>query len=221
MTHHSSVEQLSIYLDERLDDSERRRLEGHLADCEECRRRLAGMRRVVRGLERLERTAPPPHLAQQVGQQIRLEVGRQGFVERVEHRLGALMAQPSMLPTFALVVALAAIVYLFAYGLERHQNRGVPVILEPPVGSVGQEVAQSREVEGRVFAPQDAGWREQGSAGVIPTLVLDLTTAVGAARWVERYPELERLSRELDGRVVLRLEEEWVEVILPARDSPE
>jgi len=221
MTHHSSVEQLSIYLDDRLDDSERRRLEGHLADCEECRRRLAGMRHVVRGLERLERTAPPPHLAQQVGQEIRLEVGRQGFVERVEHRLGALMAQPSMLPTFALVVALAAIVYLFAYGLERHQNRGVPVILEPPVGSVGQEVAQSREVEGRVFAPQEAGWREQGSAGVIPTLVLDLTTAVGAARWVERYPELERLSRELDGRVVLRLEEEWVEVILPARDSPE
>ena len=49
MTHHSSVEQLSIYLDDRLDDSERRRLEGHLADCEECRRRLAGMRHVVRG----------------------------------------------------------------------------------------------------------------------------------------------------------------------------
>jgi hypothetical protein len=220
MTHHSSVEQLSIYLDDRLDEPERRCLEGHLAECEDCRRRLAGMRRVVRGLERLERTAPPPHLAQQVGQQIRLEVGRQGLVERVERRLGVLMAQPSMLPTFALVIALAAIVYLFAYGLERHQKRGVPVILEPPVGSVGQELAQSREVEGRVFAPREGGWREKGSVGATPTLVLDLTTLDGRRKWIERYPELERLSRELDGRVLLRLEEKWVEVILPARDSP-
>ena len=53
MTHHSSVEQLSIYLDDRLDEPERRRLEGLLAECEACRRRLAGMRRVVRRLVRI------------------------------------------------------------------------------------------------------------------------------------------------------------------------
>ena len=221
MTHHSSVEQLSDYLDERLDEPGRLRLEEHLAECRDCRQRLAGMRRVVQGLERLERTAPPPHVAQQVEQQIRLEVGREGLVEKVERRLGVMMAQPSMLPTFALVVALAAIVYLFAYGLERHQRRGVPVIFEPPAGTVGQELAENREIEGRVFAPREGGWQEQGSAGATPTQVLDLTAPDGAAEWLERHPELERLSRELDGRVVLRLEEEWVEVILPARDSPD
>jgi anti-sigma factor RsiW len=216
MTHHSSVEQLSIYLDDRLGEPERRRLERHLAACDDCRRRLAGMRRVVQGLERLERTAPPPQLAHQVEQRIGLEAGRQRLLERVERRLNLMMAQPSILPTFALVIALAVIVYLFAYGLERHQQRGVPVILEPPAGNMGQELAESREVEGRVFEPRDGGWREQGSAGATPTLVLDLTTPDGRPKWIERYPELGGLSRELDGRVVLRLEEEWVEVILPA-----
>lgn len=218
MTHHSSVEQLSIYLDDRLDEPERRRVEGHLAECEDCRRRLAGMRRVVQGLERLERTAPPPQLAHQVEQRIGFEAGRQGLLDRVERRLNLMMAQPSILPTFALVVALAAIVYLFAYGLERYQQRGVPVILEPPAGNVEQEPAESREVEvdGRVFTPRDGGWQEMGSMGAAPTLVLDLTTTAGRSQWIERYPELGRLSRELEGRVVLRLEEEWVEVILPA-----
>jgi hypothetical protein len=160
-------------------------------------------------------------VTQQVEQYIRLEAGRQGLVEKVERRLGVLMAQPSMLPTFALVVALAAIVYLYAYGLERHQQRGVPVIFEPPAGNVGRDPAPSREVAGRVFALHEGGWRETGSAGAVPTVVLDLTTPEGAARWIERYPELEQLSRELDGRVVVRLEEEWIEVILPARSSPE
>lgn len=221
MTQHSTVEQLSIYLDDRLDEPERRRLEGHLAECEECRRRLAGMRRVVQGLERLDRTAPPPQLAHQVEQRILLEGGRQGLLERVERRLDVMMAQPSILPIFALVIALAAIVYLFAYGLERHQQRGVPVILEPPAGSVRQEPAQSREVGGREFTRREGGWQESGSAGTNPALVLDLTTPEAAAGWIERYPELGQLSRELDGRVVLRLDEEWVEVILPARDSPD
>ena len=52
-------------------------------------------------------------------------------------------------------------------------------------------------------------------------IVNEDTAPDGAAGWLERHPELKRLSRELDGRVVLRLEEEWVEVILPARDSPD
>jgi anti-sigma factor RsiW len=42
MTNHSSVEQLSVYLDDQLDEPERRRLEGHLAECEDCRRRCKG-----------------------------------------------------------------------------------------------------------------------------------------------------------------------------------
>lgn len=220
MSQHSSVEQLSDYLDERLDEPGRLRLEEHLAQCRECRQRLAGMRRVVQGLERLERTAPPPYLAQQVEQQIRLEVGSEGLVEKVERRLGMLMAQPSMLPTFALVVALAAIVYLFAYGLERHQGRGIPVVLEPPAVDVGQEAPENRVIGGRVFARHQGGWREMGSAGAAPTMTVDLSTPAAAAEWLERHPELELLSRELDGRVVLRLEDEWVEVILPVGDPP-
>jgi anti-sigma factor RsiW len=219
MTHHSSVEQLSIYLDDRLAEPERHRLEDHIEECEDCRRRLEGMRRVVRGLERLERTASPPQLTQQIEHRIGLEVGHDGLLERVERRLNLMMAQPSILPTFALVVALAAIVYLFADGLERHRQRGVPVILEPPVGNVA--ATENRSAEGRVFEMRDGVWREAGSEGASPARVLDLTTQDTAARWIERFPELEPLSHELDGRVVLRLDEEWVEVLLPARGSPE
>lgn len=213
MTRHSSVEELSIYLDDRLAEPELRRLESHLAECEDCRRRLEGMRRVVRGLERLERTAPPPQLTHQVEQQVRFEVGRERFLDKVERRLGVMTAQPSILPIFALVVALAAIVYLFAYGLERHQQRGVPVILEPPPAS--------RQIEDRVFEYRGGAWRQVGSEGADPTRVLDLTTEEGFAEWSQRYPTLELLDDQLEGSVVVSLDGDWVEVILPVRSSPD
>jgi anti-sigma factor RsiW len=49
---------MSDYLDGELASAARRRMEGHLGECAECRRLLAGLRRTVDGLHRL--AAPSP-----------------------------------------------------------------------------------------------------------------------------------------------------------------
>ena len=58
---HPRVELLSTYLDERLEESDRRGLESHLEECSECHQRLQGMRRVMQRLESLDRQAPLVH----------------------------------------------------------------------------------------------------------------------------------------------------------------
>jgi hypothetical protein len=66
MNRHLSTEQLSAYLDSELGFSEMRQLESHCSVCGECTARLASMRRVVSGLGRVERAAPPVALRHQI-----------------------------------------------------------------------------------------------------------------------------------------------------------
>src|SRR5690606_770393 len=52
------TDRLSAYLDGELDEAERRRLEAHLADCDECRPILADLREIVARAAALEATPP-------------------------------------------------------------------------------------------------------------------------------------------------------------------
>jgi len=52
------TDRLSAYLDGELDEAERRRLEAHLADCDECRSILADLREIVARAAALEATPP-------------------------------------------------------------------------------------------------------------------------------------------------------------------
>lgn len=136
MTAHASAEILSAYLDRELPAPKVDRLEEHLEDCPRCRAHLDSLTRVVGHLQRLERTAPPPILADRVARRVNLErarvVGRGGMVERIESKLGRVPVQSSILSTFSLVFALAAILYLFALAVEQIELKRIPVLVATP-----------------------------------------------------------------------------------------
>jgi anti-sigma factor RsiW len=62
LDHRWAPEHLSVYLDEELAAGSRTRMERHVADCPECRRLLAEIRRILDGLRWLPAPGPGPDL---------------------------------------------------------------------------------------------------------------------------------------------------------------
>jgi anti-sigma factor RsiW len=83
MNRHVSTEQLSAYLDAELGYSEIRQIENHCAACKECGARLDAMQRIVSGLGRVGRAAPPLALRQQIRQQIAVQPPAPSFERAV------------------------------------------------------------------------------------------------------------------------------------------
>lgn len=165
------MEQLSSYLDAELDARDSRRLEDHLASCPGCRARLDSLRRVVDNLRRLERTAPPPTLAQHVQRRIALDRPRTSRLGRFEAELQRRRPQLSVFVPFAVVFALAAILLLFTDRLDRDRRRGPVVVIPPPeaVEAFGDPDGEARRGEvqrlevfrqagGRSFERQGDAW---------------------------------------------------------------
>ena len=132
MSAHTTVQDLSAYLDRRLEESDLRRVEEHLDTCEDCRERFQGMRRVAAGLRRLEEQEPPPELEQAVARRIRLEGERKSWLDRLESGLGTFQEQSSTFALFAVVIALAVMLLLFAQALERARNKTTPIYFDTP-----------------------------------------------------------------------------------------
>lgn len=207
MTRHANVELLSSYLDAELNGSETAAVEEHLGSCEQCRRRLEGMRRVVARLAGLERAAPPSHLGRLVERRVRLESGRPTLLRSIELALGRMPLQSTLAPLFALVLALAVIIYLFAYGLDRDRAAGTRVILNPEV----RAVVESRQIEGRTFDRTGDTWVERGLVADEDVRVVDLRPGSGEPAIANRG-DLEPFA-QLGGRVRLQLAEEVIEVV--------
>jgi anti-sigma factor RsiW len=206
MTVHVSLEQLSSYLDLEVAERERIGLEEHLHDCPSCRGRLDGLRAVVARLERLEQQAPPSDLALLVGRQVAAEADRSDLRSRLEQTLKTLFVQPSLTPVFGLVVALALILYLFSFGVARHQGRGTRVVVPPTVPAVDPGL---RTVAGVEFTLADGIWIERGLDPSAPFRVLELSGEVPS----ELVP-----FAELGARVRLMHRGEPVELIFPRPD---
>lgn len=155
---HLSVEMLSTYLDERLVEAERRRLESHLEECSECHQRLQGMRRVMQRLETLDKQAPPPHLGFQLRRLAARQATTSTLVEKLEKGARRFTVQATVAPVFAVVLALALIIYMLSWGIHRQEHGNVPVILETePMSAVekapaAEEMAARSEVGVRVGA---------------------------------------------------------------------
>ena len=150
---HLTEDLLSAYVDEELDSSERRALEEHLDACLSCQHRLDGLRRVVGGLRALERAPAPPSLAGSIQRHLALDESQRGL-DRYRLKLPA----AGRLPThgfvlFSVIVALAAILFLFAEALERQDS-----------GPAADPADQSRQawVGGRTFELSGESWIEQG-----------------------------------------------------------
>lgn len=171
MTVHASLEQLSSYLDAELAKRERAELEGHLSDCPSCRRRLDGLRGVVARLERLEQQVPPRDLSFLVERRVAAETGRDGLRNRLEETVKTFLVQPSLTPVFGLVVALALILYLFSFGVARHQERGTRLVVPGPA----LQTETVRTVAGREFTLSAGVWIERGLERASSLELLDLS----------------------------------------------
>lgn len=195
MTAHASTEMLSAYLDRELAGGEVRHLERHLEDCPRCREHLESLSRVVGNLRRLERAAPPPLLAGAVARRVALEGRPRGLVEKLEGQLSGQPLQSNVLLYFALILALAAIVYFFTAGVDFLEHRSIPVVVASPEASAEFErlrelrAAGRAEVAGRIFLLEGGVWRQEGLADPEPAAEMTAASEEGRAL-LDRHPEL-------------------------------
>lgn len=210
MKAHADVEQLSGYLDRAIDEEERRRIERHLAACPACRSRLEGLERVVRQVEALGRTSPPVGFERQLRWRLRAEQRHRSWFERLEGGLRENPVPPSLFVGFAVVLALAAILYLFSSGVAwRAESPGTRIVM--PGGAAVEEEGVV-EAAGRRFRREGGGWRQVGIAGP-PTTVVDPDGPAGR-RLLAAHPELGDLAR-LGGAVVVQVDGGVLEIGFP------
>ena len=194
MSAHVTTESLSAYLDRELPGSRVREVERHLEDCPGCRADLESLSRVVRRLQAVQRVAPPPLLAGDVARRVALDRRPRSLLERLESRLSGQPFQSQIFNTFALVMALAAILYIFAFSLDLIERKRIPVRVVSPEASAEFfrqheiSIGVRSEVADRVFHREGDLWREEGAAGA-PEAELAASSPEGLAVQ-ERHPEL-------------------------------
>lgn len=210
MSAHATTARLSAYLDRELPAPEARRVEEHLADCPHCRSELESLTRVVGHLRRLERSAPPPVLAGRVARHVAIERERRGhgsLVQRLERRLARFELDSPVFTTFAVVLALASILYLFSASLQVIEHRRIPVRVAAP----GPPVLGPRaEAAGLTFELRRDVWWQLGLSEAIEVDETYLTNGPGGRWLLERHPDLGTLLgrgqvvvlRDDGGRVV-------------------
>jgi hypothetical protein len=219
MSGHATAENLSLYLDAALRTAERRQVENHLAHCPECRQRLDGLRRVVSGLGRLPTAAPPEDLAARIGRTIDLRGRRNRWNRLLEGGMpGPLLGSPPI-HILALILALGAIIYLFAHGLEMRRDRPTRIVLpgadsvvlgpSPPAPlPVADDTGDDLYLLGGRFQRTDGVWVEEGLDEKPPDVSLALDAEDPKAAAMPEVAELAALGAPLR----LRVGDEVVEI---------
>lgn len=206
-TAHAPTDLLSAYLDGEVAAPEGRRIEEHLALCPSCRAELASLHRVVDSLRRLERAAPPPALAQHVQRRIALDAPRTNALVRFEEELARLGPRIAVLMPFAVILALATILYFFAHSLERIENRGPSIVVPSPEAARAYRepgTVEQREAAGRTFEREGDAWIE---LDLPPTPPRDVPLGTPEAdALLTANPWLAELLEDAD-QVVFRIED--------------
>jgi len=243
MSRHLAVKLLSSYMDEEVTPAQLRLVEGHLSACTDCRRAIAGLRAVAAGVRRLEAAAPPPTLSAAVERRVRLASREEPGRFRLEDGLKRWVGQPVLAPAFAIILALGAILYLFAFGVSRsgpHTTR--LVVAAAPVDEDTHSLEKPAEfrTDSEVPAPKTDLDPLGAAVGSATSEVRELAGRRFVQKdgiWVEvgleGEPALEVLDLRLDsvrlevelsafrdlGRVRLRIDDRVVEVIYAAAAS--
>jgi hypothetical protein len=193
MSSHATAESLSLYLDAALSSAERRQLEAHVETCPACRQRLDGLRRVVTALGELPTAAPPGDMAARVGREIDLRGRRRSWGRLREGRPPWPLAGLPPLHIPAVVLALAAIVYLFVLGVEMRRDRPTRIVLPGAASTIiepsAEEVPPTTVLNGGQrlyllggrFHRADGVWVEEGLGERLPDARVALQPPVTAA----------------------------------------
>jgi len=218
---HPTDDLLSAYLDGELREREARRVAEHVADCPSCRGDLDALGRVARALGRLERATPPPLLAELVERRVALEARRPGLIERLESQLRSGPAGSPLAVTFAIVLTLAVVVYLFHAAVAVVEQRQAPAVREGTTFEVAPTEAARELIEavgvhtvgGRDFRRAGTGWREV-AAGDRPADAEWAADSPEGRALLAREPWLDELLAE--GGPVTLLDGERVVEVRPA-----
>ncbi len=205
MTAHADVEILSAYLDRELTASEAERLEDHLRDCSRCRNRLDSLSSVVTGLHRLERVEVPSVLTSKVRRRVALE--RQdralgSWLDRLERRLAGMRLDSATFTLAAVILALAAISYLFIQHVDRAERQRTPLVV---TSTVPWTVPGAFERRG------DAWW-PSGVPEDTPVTATYASDAPEARAIFDARPEIERLVSDETALVVRDETGRWVRI---------
>lgn len=216
MNRHVTTEQLSAYLDRELGLAERRQIEAHFEACSGCGARLDSMRRVLNGLGRVHRTAPPPAIAQQIRRQIAAEaVTPAPPFRRLLFLVSGLSRRQSLQTSLAMALTLVVCVSLVGHGMDIEEAKPQEEVF---VATVSPETPLSlpqtkSKVAGRDFVFTEVGWVQEGLEGERPGSLVDIHSPEGQAL-LTKYENLEVLLAEGDP-VVLRDNLETVELRNP------
>ena len=222
---HPTDDLLSAYLDGELREREARRVADHVAACPSCRTDLDALGRVARALGRLERASPPPLLAELVERRVALEERRPGLLDRLESQMRGGPIDSPLVVSFAIVLTLAVVLYVFHLGVATVEQRQTPpardgVTFEVAPTEAARELIDAvgvRTVAGRDFRRAGGGWREV-AAGDRPA---EATWAAGSPEGrelVAREPWLDELLA--DGEAVTLVDgDRIVEVKRAAEDD--
>ncbi len=201
MNHEATVELLSRFLDGEVTPKERVRVEEWLENDRDVREIYEGLSRVRGSLRQLADAAPPAHLGALVQRRVALEAEASGLWSQVDRRLRSWPVGPAVLGPFAVILALAAMLYVFSNGLARFERAREPVFVPVPA---------ARVVAGRQLLRQEGRWVESGLDAA--RVAAARPRAVGAAElddWARQRRELAPLAElgtvvlELDGEVVM------------------
>ena len=122
---------------------------------------------MTRDLRALERLTPPAHLGPELHRIAALEGREPSLLERLEQNATRMTSHGTLLPLFAVVMALVLIIYLFSLGLARRSTGRIPVHLEAPTAEAIPEIAapavgDRRQLAGRDLVFDGQVWIERG-----------------------------------------------------------
>lgn len=121
------------YLDEALTSRERDVVSEHLDFCDDCRRDLDRYRKLSLLMSRVDRVAPPPHLATQIRVAVSRARARQPWPQRVWRRLGLLIE--NILEPLAVPATTGVVAALVVFAVVLHS-----LFLGVPLGAVPNDL---------------------------------------------------------------------------------
>ena len=218
MDRHLSTEQLSSYLDGEIGSREAQVLEDHIASCEACHATLLALRRVVAGVRRLERPAPPASLAFRVRRGVAAANEPRSLVQRLQLLLSDLSFHPRLRASAAMGLAILFSLLLVSPEMDWKSNRDQPaepqrfvvtVTTYPELPPLPLPQTTS-EVAGREFVYARGRWVQRGFEDERPVTRVAAGSEQGRAM-LSKYSDLGFLLAD-GSRVVLMYRMSTVEL---------